>query len=75
MVVYSATITPTENEGWYLVTITSTKAAWGLGQTKIELIVNESTLGMLRNQIAKILGEKPDYSNLPEKLKRFMEGE
>jgi hypothetical protein len=74
MVVYSATITPTENEGWYLVTFTSTKAAWGLGQTKIELIVSESNLRNIRNDIETVIGKKSD-EKLPENLRQFMKDE
>lgn len=74
MVVYSATIIPHEKKGWYRVTLTSEKAAWGMGQTKIELIVDEPTLRILRNDIEKTIGKKSD-EQLSEKLRRFMKDE
>jgi hypothetical protein len=75
MVIYSTTIVPHETKkGWYRVTLTSEKAAWGMGQTKIELILDQATLRGIRNDIEKVIGKKSD-EKLPENLRRFMDGE
>lgn len=56
---------------WYRLTFVSQKN--GVGHTKTEFLLSEEALRMIRNQINQAIGEPPDYSNLPENLKNFME--
>lgn len=58
-------------KGWFKLTFKSQKN--GVGESSIEMLVSEEALRMIRQQITRALGEKPDYSDLPENLRKFME--
>lgn len=58
-------------KGWFKLTFKSYKNH--VGDTSIEMLVSEEALRMMRHQIGKALGEKPDYSDFPENLRNFME--
>jgi hypothetical protein len=70
----NVTVKPLKDlKNWFKLTFESQKN--GIGATTTEMLASEETLRAIRNQIGKALGEKPDYSNLPENLRGFMEGE
>jgi hypothetical protein len=73
MQVSGVSIEATNRPGWYRLTFTSMKSF--VGETKLELLCNADTLRRIQHESGKALGEKPDYSNLPDNLRKFMEDE
>jgi hypothetical protein len=60
-----------ELKNWFKLTFKSEKN--GVGDTSIEMLVSAEALRFMMIEIARALGEKPDYSKLPDKLRKFME--
>ena len=58
-------------KGWFKLTFKSNGK--GDQQTTQEMIVSEEALRFIRHSIARALGEQPDYRDLPDNLREFME--
>jgi hypothetical protein len=70
---HSAKIDPIKGKkDFYLLTLIREEIGQ---QTKIEVVCSSDTLRWIKNECRKALGEKPDYSDLPDNLRKFMEDE
>ena len=58
-------------KGWFKLTFKSQKNH--VGSSSIEMLVSEEALRFIVIEMRRALGEKPDYSKLPDNLKKFME--
>lgn len=57
-------------ENWFVLTFLIRNAV--VGTTIIEMVCSEEMLRAMFLGLQNALGEKPDYSNLPENLQKFM---